>query len=91
MVLDAHGLARPAHEARAGAVVEVDVRHLHVGWQRRRVDREVVVLRAYLDAACAAAPQLQPYQNERYCHAADIAGDRHRGRGLLIEYMTLRW
>jgi hypothetical protein len=43
------------HHARAGAVVEVDVGHLHALGEGRRVDGEVVVLCADLYPPCAAA------------------------------------
>jgi hypothetical protein len=52
VVLDAHRFHRLAQEARACAVVEVDVCHLHVARERFGVDGVVVVLRADLDAAC---------------------------------------
>lgn len=55
MVLDAHGLLGLAQQARAGAVVQVDVRHFHILWERCWVDSVVVVLRADLYSACAAA------------------------------------
>ena len=42
--LDGHGLGGRGDQAGAGAVVEVDVGHLHALGQRRRVHRKVVVL-----------------------------------------------
>lgn len=51
VVLDGHGLLGWVDHASAGAVVQVDVRHLNTLWQRRGVDGKVVVLRADLNAA----------------------------------------
>mmetsp|Transcript_21341 Transcript_21341/g.53757 ORF Transcript_21341/g.53757 Transcript_21341/m.53757 type:complete len:458 (-) Transcript_21341:84-1457(-) len=52
MVLDAERLHGGVHHAGAGAIVEVDVCHLHTLGQRGGVDRKVMVLRADLDATC---------------------------------------
>lgn len=47
---------RPPPPTCAGAVVEVDVGHLHLGRQRGGVHGKVVVLGADLNAACARGP-----------------------------------
>ena len=51
--LDGHDLLGGHHQAGACAVVQVDVADLHVGRQRRGINRKVVVLSGDLDAACA--------------------------------------
>ena len=56
VVLDAHRLLRLAQQARACAVVQVDVGDVHVSREGLRVNRVIVVLRADLNPACAVEP-----------------------------------